>query len=112
LVIEEEARLPAPAPARTAPPADPRQILVETGIQFLEALAGVIAGPPGETRAGADGGQGRGVVDGVGTTHARHGATLLQLPLPSPDLLQRGATALQRIMQGMMKPPLNAEAPR
>jgi superfamily II DNA or RNA helicase len=59
---------------------EPAQALMQAGVQFLEVLAGALG-------------------DGVLTTDARTGRTLLQIPVPSPATLQRGVTALQTILQ-------------
>jgi hypothetical protein len=54
---------------------DPRQAVMQAAVQLLEGLAASCL-----------------------TTDAR-GQTVLQLPLPSPELLQRGAAALRTILQ-------------
>jgi SNF2 family DNA or RNA helicase len=82
LVGETEAAPPAPV-------ADPRLALVQSGVQFLEALAGWI-------RTTAANGQ-----SALVTTDAKTGQPVLQLPLPPADVLQRGAVALQGILQGL-----------
>lgn len=87
LVGEEAKPTPPPAPA-----ADPRQALVQTGVQLLEALAGILAKP-------ANGANGQAGVGALVTTDSKTGQPVLQLPLPPPDVLQRGAAALQAILQ-------------
>lgn len=93
-LVGEEAK-PAAPPVPPAPPtADPRQALMQTGVQLLEALAGVLAKP-------ASGANGQAGLGALVTTDARTGQPVLQLPLPPPDMLQRGAAALQAILQGL-----------
>jgi hypothetical protein len=58
-----------PVEVLPGPGADPRQVLLQAGVQLLEALATVLAGSNGATLAGTD-----------------------------PHLLQRGASALQSIL--------------
>ncbi|HZT79708.1 MAG TPA: C-terminal helicase domain-containing protein, partial [Gemmataceae bacterium] len=93
LLAEEEARRPAPA-VQLEPAADPRQALVLAGVQFLEALAAWV-GEPGASAPGA------GVPAGLVTTDARTGQPVLQVPLPPPEVLQRGAAALRAILGGL-----------
>ena len=82
--------------------ADARQALVQAGVQFLEALAAVIAasaqnGTNGQTAASA-----------LMTTDARTGQPVLQVPLPSVEVLQRGGAALQTILRAFNgAPPAN-----
>jgi superfamily II DNA or RNA helicase len=87
------APVPVPPPSTPVPPpsqpvVDPRLALVQAGVQFLEALAAVL-------RSGTANGQ-IDLASLVGTD-ARTGQPVLQLPLPSAEWLQRGATALQAI---------------
>jgi superfamily II DNA or RNA helicase len=91
-LIAEEPVTPVALPDGVATPAepgfDPRQALIQAGVQFLEALAAVMKTSP---------------------------ATESQ-PLPSPaaELLQRGAAALQTIVAGLVPlpaPPRNGTAP-
>ncbi len=102
LVAEDEARQPAPA-VQLEPVADPRQALVQAGMTFLESLAGMFAGASASAGAGANGKQGAAGLGALVTTDARTGQPVLQLPLPSPEVLQRGAAALQTILQGFLK---------
>jgi hypothetical protein len=88
------AEQPSPAPPEAA---DPRQALVLAGVQLLEALAGILS-----ASAGGNG-------QGPRVTTDAEGKPVLQVPLPSPEVLQRGAAALQAVLQGLMKSPLNAE---
>ncbi len=87
---------PRPAP-EPAPPAagtpDPRQALVLAGVQFLEALAAAVGGGA----APANGDATEALKAFVGTD-AKTGRTVLQLPLPSDDVLARGAAALRAIL--------------
>jgi hypothetical protein len=66
---DEQASLPHPSAFSLQPSEDPRQVLLQAGVQLLEALATVLAGSNGATLAGTD-----------------------------PHLLQRGASALQAIL--------------
>ncbi|HXG09318.1 MAG TPA: DEAD/DEAH box helicase [Gemmataceae bacterium] len=102
LVAAEPRHPVAPAPA--APAADPRQALVLAGVQLLEALAGVLGGTADDGRA-ADG------LSSLITTDPRTGQSMLQLPLPSPEVLQRGAAALQTILQGLAAKGLGGNGP-
>jgi superfamily II DNA/RNA helicase len=81
LVSEESRPLPVVEPAP-----DPRQALVQAGIQFLEALASYLASGNGQQAAwvGQD---------------SRTGQAVLQLPLPAPEILQRGAAAMQAVLE-------------
>ncbi len=84
---------PPPAPAV----ADPRQALVQAGVQLLEALAALF------TSANGDGTNGTAPAEPMAlvTTDARSGRPVLQVPLPPPELLQRGAAAVQAILRGL-----------
>jgi SNF2 family DNA or RNA helicase len=70
--------LPAPMSTGT----DAQQALMQAGVAFLEALAAAMKTPGGEA----------------------NGQTMVQIPLPSPEMLRRGATALQTILQGLNSP--------
>jgi hypothetical protein len=98
---EEPAR-PAPPPAPVSAPGDAtaeaRQKLVQAGVQFLEALAAVFAA--GAARAGGNGKEDS-PLPALVTTDARTGQPVLQVPLPSAEVFQRGAVALQTIVQGL-----------
>ena len=97
LVAEETPR--APAPAEAAP--DPRQVLVETGVRFLEALAGALA-PAGAVEPAANGEAALDkTLSALVTTDPQTGRAVLQLPLPPAEVLQRGAAALQTILKGL-----------
>jgi superfamily II DNA or RNA helicase len=108
LVAEEEVPPPAP-PVPRAAAADPRLAIVETGVRFLEALAGMFTASPAGGGPGNNGNPPPGNLAPFLATDARTGQPVLQVPLPPPDVLQRGAAALQTILQGMMKPPPGAE---
>jgi hypothetical protein len=95
-LVQEEVRPPAPV-VQLEPAADPRQALVQTGVQFLEALAGLFAGAS-HTGNGTNGKAATNGLAGLVTTDAHTGQPVLQLPLPSPQVLQRGAAALQTIL--------------
>jgi superfamily II DNA or RNA helicase len=96
LVNEEESHPPAASPENaTSPPPptqeDPRQALARAGVLLLEALAGFLAA----------GGNGTALV----AADPKTGTPLLQLPLPSADLLRRGAAAVQAILRGLGEGP-------
>jgi superfamily II DNA or RNA helicase len=101
LVSEQEPRpeppAPPPAPAAAEPAAVSLQAVLQAGVQFLEALAGLLTqGKP----ADGQGGNGHaGAAPALVGTDARTGQPVLQLPLPSPELAQRGATALGAILR-------------
>jgi superfamily II DNA or RNA helicase len=98
LVGEEGVPAPTDVPeARPAPPAPPageaRQALVQAGVQFLEALATVLA-PAGN-------GDAAGSPPALLATDPRTGQPVLQVPLPPPELLRRGAAAVRAILRGL-----------
>ncbi|MFL5243057.1 MAG: DEAD/DEAH box helicase [Gemmataceae bacterium] len=102
MVAEEPVHTPKTV-ENLAPKADPRQALVQTGVQLLEALAQVVQG--GATSNGAANGKPK--TAGLGAlvaTDARTGQPVLQLPMPSPELLQRGASALQSLLMALAGP--------
>jgi SNF2 family DNA or RNA helicase len=90
-----------PAPAPPVPPpvaaADPRQALMQAGVQFLEALAALFA-------AASKSAEANGSPAPLMATDAR-GQPVLQVPLPSPEVLQRGAAALQAILRSLGERP-------
>jgi SNF2 family DNA or RNA helicase len=98
------AEAPVPAPAPTEPPAapgpDPRQALVQAGVQFLEALAGMLA-PSTPAAPDGNGLAGHGLLNAFVTTDPRTGQQVLQVPLPPAEVRQRGARALQAILQAL-----------
>jgi superfamily II DNA or RNA helicase len=99
LVSEQEPRAPeppAPAPTPAQPAGGSLQAVVQAGVQFLEALAGLLG--PGKPQEG-QGGNGQASAAGLVGTDARTGQPVLQLPLPSAELMQRGAAALGLILQ-------------
>jgi hypothetical protein len=78
------------------PAADAGQALVQAGVQLLESLANLLAAPaPGNGQPAAP------ALASLIQTDARTGQPVLQLPLPSPEVLQRGAAALEKILQGL-----------
>jgi hypothetical protein len=85
-----------PAVAEAA--ADPRQAVVQAGVQLLEAIASLYTRPSGNGQAAADGTAA--LASFIGTD-ARTGQPVLQVPLPAPEVLQRGAQALQAILTGL-----------
>jgi superfamily II DNA or RNA helicase len=104
LVTGEEPAPPAPVQP-PAPAADPRQALVQLGVQFLELLAATLTRGGNPPAFAGNGSPGAEVPPGLITTDARTGQPVLQLPLPPPEVWQRGAAALQTILQGMGNPP-------
>jgi superfamily II DNA or RNA helicase len=94
LVADEE---PAPPPtAPVAPPVeDARQALAQAGVQFLEALAAWFAA------------SGNGSPAPLVTTDTQ-GRPVWQVPLPAPDVLRRGAAAVQAILHGLGQAPAPA----
>jgi hypothetical protein len=90
---------PAPAPPAPQPVAvaDPRQALMQAGVQFLEALAALFA-------AASKGAEANGSPAPLVATDV-HGQPVLQVPLPSPEVLQRGAAALQALLRGLGERP-------
>jgi SNF2 family DNA or RNA helicase len=93
----------APPVEPTAPrpsAADARLTLVQTGVQFLEALAGMLSGSPG---AGVNGQPAEKLLASLIRTDPGTGQPVLQLPLPPPEVLRRGAAALQLILQAMAR---------
>jgi superfamily II DNA or RNA helicase len=97
------AEVPEAPPATGGPPVatgpDPRQALVQAGVQFLEALAGMLA--PGTPPAAGNGQAGHGLLEAFVSTDARTGQQVLQVPLPPPEVRQRGARALHAILQAL-----------
>ncbi len=106
-LIAEEQQAPAPVVAVSVEAGiDPRQALVQAGVQFLEALAAVI-----KTWPAPDPGQGKVVAElslFLGTD-ARTGQPVLQMPLPTAELLQRGAAAVKAIIGGLGTTPRNGD---
>jgi superfamily II DNA or RNA helicase len=92
----------SPPTAHVQPPApeaaDPRQVLLQAGVQFLETLAAVVAAGSEAAPAGANG-DGTALPSLLGTD-ARTGQTVLQLPVPPPEVMQRIGVALQTILKG------------
>jgi hypothetical protein len=86
---------PAPAGAAAEPAGVSLQAVLQAGVQFLEALAGLLSqGKPPDGQPG----NGQAPAALVGTD-ARTGQPVLQLPLPSPEILQRGSAALGAILR-------------
>jgi superfamily II DNA or RNA helicase len=106
----EEPAAPAAAATTAAPvpqAADAGAALVEAGVRFLEALAAFCAA----TGASPSGnGSGAPPLGGLLTTDAQTGRPVLQLPLPSAEVLQRGAGALRGLLQALPAPPGQAPA--
>jgi superfamily II DNA or RNA helicase len=90
------AEAPASVPADGATATDPRQAVVQAGVQFLEALATLLGGPasaPAEAN-----GNGASPLASFLATDAQ-GRPVLQVPMPSSEALQRGAAAIRTIVQ-------------
>jgi SNF2 family DNA or RNA helicase len=85
---------PLPKPPATA---DAGQALVQAAVQLLEGLAGLLA--PAATGNG-QAAPAPSLAAFVGTD-ARTGQPVLQIPMPSPEVLQRGVAALQKILEGL-----------
>jgi superfamily II DNA or RNA helicase len=99
LVADEQPPAPEPPtpPSAVAAADDPRQKLVQAGVQFLEALAALMV--PGTS---ADGnGKVAEVLSTFVGTDAKTGQLVLQVPLPSAEVMQRGAAALRVILSGL-----------
>jgi hypothetical protein len=56
---------------------------LQAGVAFLEALAAVMKTGP------------------VSATNGANAQPVLQIPLPAPEVMRRGVTALQAILQGL-----------
>jgi superfamily II DNA or RNA helicase len=108
LVVEEETGPPVPV-GPSEPTADPRLPVVQMGVQFLETLAGMVKTASERSGAENNGEQAQAVISSFVTTDPRTGQTVLQFPLPSPQVLRRGATALQTILQALASPQKTAE---
>jgi SNF2 family DNA or RNA helicase len=83
----EPSEPPQPPPVPTPAGVDPRQALVQAGIAFLEALAAYMKASP------------------TAATNGTNGPSVLEIPLPPPDVMRRGSTALQTILQGLTPTP-------
>jgi SNF2 family DNA or RNA helicase len=93
--------VPAVAPTPSEPANDPSQAVVQAGVQLLEALAALVGrsvSPPAESN-----GKEASALASFLTTDVR-GQPVLQVPVPSPELLQRGAAALRTILQKFTPP--------
>src|SRR5262249_28316421 len=101
LVTPEEGKPQAPPPAPAPVPAtsDPMQTLIQAGIQFLEALAAVLS-PNGKANGAAPAAS----LPPLVGTDTQTGRPVLQLPLPSAEVLQRGTAALQTIVKRVAGP--------
>src|SRR5262249_56531729 len=96
---------PQPPPAAPVPVAaisDPMQTLVQAGIQFLEALAAVLSA--NGTKANGTAPAPSSPLPPLVATDTQTGRPVLQLPLPPPEVLQRGAAALQTIVKRVVDP--------
>jgi SNF2 family DNA or RNA helicase len=95
------AEVPAAVPAAGTPANDPRQAMVQAGVQFLEALAALLGG--GSSAPGETNGNGVSPLASFLASDAQ-GRPVLQVPVPSPEVLQRGASALRTIVQKLVPP--------
>jgi SNF2 family DNA or RNA helicase len=93
LFAETRPRGAAEPPTAVAEISDPQQTLVLAGVQFLEALAAVIA-PTAKT---ANGDAGKLPAVSI-STDPKTGQSVLQLPLPPAPVLGRAAAALKAIL--------------
>lgn len=94
------AETPASAPAGESV-ADPSQAVVRAGVQLLEALAALLGGAePPSVKANSKEVSG---LESFLTTDARKRA-VLQLPVPSPEMMQRGTAALRTILRRLAPP--------
>jgi hypothetical protein len=92
-LVDEEPSARQESPPPTAPSATPIS-LAELAVQFLEAVAAKLgADVPGQQPDGAPA-----AVSSLVTTNPQTGQPVLQLPLPSPELLDRGSKALRTIL--------------
>ncbi|HWG44055.1 MAG TPA: DEAD/DEAH box helicase [Gemmataceae bacterium] len=90
------AEAPVPLPVVSEPANDPRQAVVQAGVQLLEALAALVgsaAPPPTEAN-----GKGVSLLTSFLGTDAK-GQPVLQVPVPSPEMAQRGMAAIRAILQ-------------
>jgi hypothetical protein len=94
------AEAPASVPASGETAADPRQAVVQAGVQFLEALAALL-NSPGSTREAN--GNGASLLSSFLATDTQ-GRPVLQVPVPSPEMLQRGTAALRAIVNKWATP--------
>jgi hypothetical protein len=74
---------------------------VQAGVQFLEALVALL-GSTGSAAADTNG-NGAPLLSSVLTTDAQ-GRPVLQVPVPSPEILQRGTAALRAIVNKWTMP--------
>src|SRR5262249_38670079 len=95
------AELPASMPVASATATDPHHALVQAGVQFLEALATLLGG--GSSATGGTNGNGVSTLALFLATDA-HGRQVFQVPVPSPEVVQRGAAALRTIVQKLAAP--------
>ncbi|HTU89496.1 MAG TPA: C-terminal helicase domain-containing protein, partial [Gemmataceae bacterium] len=101
LVSEAKPSETPAAPAPSEATNDARQAVVQAAVQFLEALAALLGGS-GSEPAEANG-NGVSLLSSFLATDAQ-GRPVLQVPAPSPEMLQRGAAAVRTIVQKLMAP--------
>lgn len=88
-------------PAANEAANDPRQAVVQAGVQLLEALALLVGGAvPSSAESN---GKEVSLLASFFATDAQ-GRPVLQFPLPSPEMLQRGSAALRAIVQKLPLP--------
>jgi SNF2 family DNA or RNA helicase len=90
------AEAPASVPAAGETAIDPRLAVIQAGVQFLEALAVFLNNT--DTAAAEANGNGASQLSSFLAMDAQ-GRPVLQVPMPSPEMLQRGAAALRTIVQ-------------
>ena len=74
---------------------------MQAGVQLLEALAAIVGGSQ-PSPAEANGNAASMLASFLATDS--QGRPVLQLPVPSPEMLQRGAAALRAIVQKLPPP--------
>jgi hypothetical protein len=84
--------------------ADPGQALVQTGVQMLEMFAQIVQGAAGTNGTSSNGKPPSAGLGACVTKDARTGQPVLQFPMPSPEVLQRGVMAIQSLLAGLIGP--------
>src|SRR5579883_1894359 len=96
--------VPTSEPAVGETATDPRQAVVQASVQFLEALAallgerGCVSAPSAGSSPEQANGNGASPLASFLATDAQ-GRPVLQVPAPSPEMLERGAAAIRAIVQ-------------
>lgn len=92
------AETPTPVLAASEPPIDARQAVVQASVQFLEALAALLGSTASAPEAT---GNGASPLSSLLATDSQ-GRPVLQVPVPSPEALQRGSAALRTIINQLI----------